>query len=113
MVAALLSLQTLEDLDQALAESRRRPVLFFKHSPRCDASAAAYDELLQYVASAADDVTRYLLLIPDARPASDALVARFGIRHESPQAILVRDGRAVWDAAHGAINQSSLAAHHA
>jgi len=113
MVAALAPLQTLAELDRALAESHRCPVLFFKHSPRCEASGAAYDELLQYLASAPDDVARYLLVIPAARPASDALAARFGIRHESPQAILVRDGQAVWHAEHWAINQSSLGAHHA
>jgi bacillithiol system protein YtxJ len=32
-----------------------------------------------------------------------------GVRHESPQAILVHDGRVVWNASHGAITRRSLA----
>jgi bacillithiol system protein YtxJ len=31
-----------------------------------------------------------------------------GVRHQSPQAILLRDGRAVWNGSHGGITAEAL-----
>jgi bacillithiol system protein YtxJ len=40
---------------------------------------------------------------------SDQVAARFGIRHETPQAILLREGRVVWSASHFRITAETLA----
>jgi bacillithiol system protein YtxJ len=39
---------------------------------------------------------------------SDAVSQRFGIRHETPQAILLRNGKVVWNASHFRITASQL-----
>jgi bacillithiol system protein YtxJ len=39
---------------------------------------------------------------------SDAAAQRLGIRHETPQAILLRDGRVVWNASHFRITAIEL-----
>jgi bacillithiol system protein YtxJ len=46
----------------------------------------------------------------EERPVSLALAERVGVKHESPQAILIRDGRPLWHASHGAITAGALAA---
>jgi bacillithiol system protein YtxJ len=33
------------EIDRALADSSKRPVLIFKHSPTCGSSAQAYEEI--------------------------------------------------------------------
>ena len=46
---------------------------------------------------------------PDSnRRISDEVSARFGIRHESPQAILLKDGQPVWTGSHFRITAHQL-----
>jgi bacillithiol system protein YtxJ len=42
------------------------------------------------------------------RPGSDAASERLGLRHETPQAILLRDGKVVWNASHFRITATQL-----
>ncbi|BDG59669.1 hypothetical protein caldi_07590 [Caldinitratiruptor microaerophilus] len=49
-----------------------------------------------------------LVRVREERPLSQALAERLKVRHESPQAILVQRGRAVWHASHGAITARAL-----
>jgi bacillithiol system protein YtxJ len=41
---------------------------------------------------------------------SDEIARRSGVRHQSPQAILLREGKPVWDASHIGITVDSLLA---
>ncbi len=45
-----------------------------------------------------------------AHDVSDEIARRTGVRHESPQVIVLRDGRAVWSASHGAITAGAVRA---
>jgi bacillithiol system protein YtxJ len=86
------------EIDRALADSSERPVLIFKHSPTCGISAQAYGEIESLMASL--HAHAYLVNVWTARTVSNALAARLHTRHESPQVLLVRDGRVVWSASH-------------
>jgi len=44
-----------------------------------------------------------------ARPVARGLAAACGVPHQSPQAILFRDGQPAWDASHGGITAENLA----
>jgi bacillithiol system protein YtxJ len=106
----LKELHTIADLDAALAESRERPVLLFKHSLTCPISARAFREFNAYLEQA-DPRARYsLITVQTAREVSNEAAARLHIEHHSPQAILVRNGREVWNASHFSITASTLAA---
>jgi len=52
----------------------------------------------------------YLVDVLDQRPLSQALAARLGIRHESPQAIVLQSGTPVWHDSHFAVTADALAA---
>lgn len=92
-------LSSITDLDTALTASHTKPIVIFKHSPTCGTSAMANEELQELVASnPAADV--YIVYVREARAVSDALVARFGIRHESPQALIISKGNVVWHRSH-------------
>ncbi|HSS48947.1 MAG TPA: monothiol bacilliredoxin BrxC family protein, partial [Thermoanaerobaculia bacterium] len=43
-----------------------------------------------------------------ARAVSDALAQRTGVRHESPQIFLLRQGQVAWQASHYGINRQAL-----
>ena len=104
----LTSLQRVEDLDRALRESQRRPVLLFKHSYSCGVSAEALDELIAHLDGGSGEAHYAMVTVQTHRDVSNAIAARLGVRHETPQALLVRDGRVVWSASHFRVNAASL-----
>jgi len=81
-------------LEQLLARSKDVPVILFKHSTTCPISGAAYEQMSKVKA----DVS--LVVVQRAREVSNEIATRTGIRHESPQAIIFRNGHAVWNASH-------------
>lgn len=95
-------------LDDAIAESRHRPVLLFKHSRHCGVSFEALDELQDHIARHAGETAYRLITVQTHRPVSDEAARRLGVRHETPQALLLRDGKVVWSASHFRITASSL-----
>jgi thioredoxin 1 len=106
---SLTPLHDLESLDAAIAESRERPVLLFKHSRHCGTSFEALDELHAHIEGAPPGFAAYkVITVQTHRPVSDAVARRFGIRHETPQAIVLRDGNAIWNASHFRITASQL-----
>lgn len=106
---SLTPLHDVESLDAAIAESRERPVLLFKHSRYCGVSCEALDELHAHIGSREPGGVAYrMITVQTHRPVSDAVSVRLGIRHETPQAILLRDGKPVWNASHFRITASQL-----
>ena len=104
----LTPLTDVSSLDAAIAESSERPVLLFKHSRFCGVSCEALDELQSHIDGAPDDVAYRMITVQTHRPVSDAVAQRLGLRHETPQAILLRDGRVVWNASHFRITANQL-----
>jgi bacillithiol system protein YtxJ len=108
-MAAIHHLSQLEELDPLWQQSGEGPVLVFKHSVTCPISARARVEFEHVAASSsADGVVFALLEVQNARPLSDELARRAGVRHESPQALLLRSGAVTWHASHFAIRRDSL-----
>ena len=105
----LTHLSDLEMLEAAIAESLERPVLLFKHSRTCGISCEALEELHAHVAENAQAASYKVITVQSHRRVSDTATERLGIRHETPQAILLRDGRPVWNASHFRITAAELA----
>lgn len=97
-------LHSLAAFDAALAAPR---ILLFKHSPTCPISAAARDEYEAFRGALPDVPTLFVDVVAD-RPTARGIADRCGVRHESPQAILFENGRAVWHASHEAITRGAL-----
>lgn len=104
----LTPLRDIDELDAAIAESQHRPVLLFKHSRTCGISCEALDELHAHLAQPPAHAAYKLITVQSHRPVSDAAVTKLGVRHETPQAILLRGGRPVWSASHFRITADEL-----
>jgi len=106
---SLTPLHDVASLDAAIAESSERPVLLFKHSRYCGVSCEALDELQSHIDTRDGASVSYkMITVQTHRPLSDAVAQRFGIRHETPQAILLKDGKPVWNASHFRITATKL-----
>jgi bacillithiol system protein YtxJ len=103
----VIELQQYEDLEQLLERSNTDPILIFKHSTQCPVSAAAYDEFLEFAKNAANTECGVVLVIEN-RSISNTIESKLGVRHESPQAIVVEKGRIRWSASHWAITSDAL-----
>ena len=95
------------DLEQLLEISQSHPVLIFKHSTQCPISRQAYDEFREF-AESAGELTWGLVYVIEHRPMSDTIAKRLNVRHESPQVIVIKDGRVTWHASHLSITIGSL-----
>lgn len=105
-----LPLQTPSDLDAAVQTSAAQPVVIFKHSLTCGTSAMAAEEVEDLVSAAVADLPVYILTIQRARDLSWEIERRFGVRHESPQVLVLRDGQVVWHASHFRVTADAIRA---
>ena len=104
----IAALRDAAHLDELLELSRERPLLLFKHSHTCGVSFEALDELVAHMTDRVARVNYAIVTVQSDRNLSNAVATRLGVRHETPQAILVRDGHVVWTASHLHINAASL-----
>lgn len=107
-MSSLQPLAHVEELEAAIAESADRPVLLFKHSRTCGISCEALDELRAHVEAAEVPAAYKLITVQSHRHLSNQAAVRLGVRHQTPQAILLRNGRPVWNASHFRITKDQL-----
>lgn len=93
-MADFVELKTLEELDALLGAASGRPEVIFKHSLTCPISSGVREEVSRL------DGTVRLVVVQNSRPVSNEIAERTGVRHESPQALVIRDGRVVYHASH-------------
>ncbi len=55
------------------------------------------------------DVPVYWVDVKAQRPLSQEIAGRFDVAHESPQAILLRQGAPVWNASHSDVTACAIA----
>ena len=110
MPTAVQRLTTIAEVDALLDESATHPVLVFKHSLTCGTSAQALDELADHLEHGEGPHAHYALVtVQTHRDISTAISTRLGIRHETPQALLIMDGRVVWNASHFRVTAAAIA----
>jgi bacillithiol system protein YtxJ len=98
-----------EQLQDIVRESHEQPILIFKHSTSCSISAAAKGKIeRQWDDAGLDDVKLYYLDLLRFRPISGDIAQQFGVRHESPQLLLIQDGECRYTASHMGIRLSEV-----
>lgn len=102
---------TLEEWEQLKADSAERQIVVLKHSTRCPVSASALEEYDDYLADKPNaDTDYYLVKVIESRPVSNKIAEDLGVPHASPQMILFKDGRAVWNTSHWSVTKKHMTA---
>jgi bacillithiol system protein YtxJ len=105
----LTQLERLDELHRLIAESESRPVLLFKHSYTCGLSMEALDEIVAHLSGRTDTDPQYAMVtVQTHRAVSNAIEQKLGIRHETPQALLIKGGRVVWSASHFRVTAAAV-----
>jgi bacillithiol system protein YtxJ len=97
-------LTELSQLDDVVAESVNQAVILFKHSTRCPVSRMALKNFERAYAIDADTAKPYFLDLIEHRDVSNEIAARFGVTHQSPQVLVIKNGKSVYDESHDSID---------
>lgn len=97
------------DVDELL----KRPLaIIYKHSTMCSVSSVAIREMEAYQASHPSPEHRVFRVdVIEDRPVSSYIESRTGVRHESPQVLVLRNGEVVWTASHFDVTSRALSDH--
>ena len=90
-----IEIETRDHIDQIITNSKETPVLIFKHSRSCSISGAALNRLERNWNQQELNIPTYFLDLLSYRDLSNEIASQFEVQHESPQAILVSQGKAV------------------
>lgn len=100
-------LTNVDDLNQVVTESAGKPVLIFKHSTRCSISRMVLKQF-ENEFDLQDKITPYFLDLLNHRDVSNEIATKFDVYHQSPQLIVIQDGKSIYDASHDSIDAQSL-----
>ncbi|TDE49797.1 bacillithiol system redox-active protein YtxJ [Flavobacterium sp. GT3P67] len=94
-------------LNEIITISNEKPVVIFKHSTRCSVSRMALKQF-ENEFNSSDKVTPYFLDLIEYRAISNAIADQFGVTHQSPQLIVIKDGKAIYNVSHSDIDAEEL-----
>lgn len=93
-----------KQLEQIDFASKTLPVIIFKHSTRCGISLHALDKLESGWSQIKNaPFAFYYLDLLNYRNISNQVAERYSIIHQSPQIIIIKKGKAVYDISHNGI----------
>lgn len=96
------------DIDLIIDQSKSGLQVIFKHSTACPISSIAYERMLAYEHAGLEQVEAYLTKVIEERGISNKLEEKLGIKHESPQIMILQNGHVVYHESHLHIQPSIL-----
>jgi len=94
-----------EQFESIIKESHNSPQIIFKHSTSCPISGMAKRRL---EGDWSMDINPYYLDLLSYRSISNAIADRLDVRHQSPQIIVLHNGKAIYNESHLDISASDL-----
>lgn len=103
-------LTDLGQLNEIVDLSTEKTVVIFKHSTRCSVSRMVVKQFESEL-DCNEKVVLYFLDLIAYRNISNEIASRFGVQHQSPQVIVIVEGKAVYNASHESIDATAVAKH--
>jgi bacillithiol system protein YtxJ len=100
-------LTNLGQLDEIVSLSKEKPIVIFKHSTRCSISRMVLKQF-ENEFDLEPNVEAYFLDLLEHRTISNEIATRFGVFHQSPQVLLIKGGKSVYDLSHGDIDAREI-----
>lgn len=97
--------------EEAFERSNDHPIVILKHSTTCPVSANAHDEFTKYLSDKPREDVEYLIVkVIESRPISLQIAEDTGIKHESPQVMMLDKKEKVWSATHWSVTKAHISA---
>lgn len=101
-------LESKSEVDEVLEQSKQRPQLLYKHSNRCGTCMFTKSEIENSSDEILEHAEMHFIDVIRSRGVSDYIAEKLDIRHESPQAILLKNGQVLWHDSHSAIKSNKI-----
>lgn len=101
-------LTSVDQLEEIERKSFEKPQIIFKHSTRCSISSISMNKFVKNYSIAQEDADLYYLDLLNYREVSNEVGYKFQIIHQSPQVLVIKNGEAVYDASHYAIQTDKI-----
>ena len=102
------TLDKIEQFDEIDEVSQTKPVVLFKHSTRCSISRMALKQFDAEFNYPEEKIDWYLLDLLNHRDLSNEIASRYNVMHQSPQIVVIRNGKAVFNESHDSISEEDL-----
>ncbi len=99
------SADQLTELDRL---SKDKLMVIFKHSTSCPISKMAFKRFQKEADFDTEQVDLFYVGVIDDREVSNAIASHYGVMHQSPQLIIIKEGDVIHHASHSAIVPSSV-----
>ena len=93
-------------LTEIKKRSSQQPQVIYKHSTRCGVSSMIRSRLER--AGLPGHIDFHFLDLIAHRSLSDKIAHEFSVKHESPQVLLIRDGKCIYDESHSGISMDEI-----
>lgn len=103
-----VQLERMEQLDELTEVSQSVPVVIFKHSTTCGISRMSLRSFERDYKYEESQLKAYFLDLKQYREISNAIESRFGVQHESPQLLLIKNGTVTYHTSHSGIDATVL-----
>ena len=101
------NLPEIDSVEECNSLMGKELVVFFKHSPTCPVSWMAHREVMR-LRTEQPELPLYLVSVRRRRDVARLIEERTGVRHESPQILVLRHGRVVGSASHDDVTASAI-----
>ncbi|HEY9168908.1 MAG TPA: bacillithiol system redox-active protein YtxJ [Lutibacter sp.] len=103
-----LTLTDSEQLEEIIKISMAKPVLIFKHSTRCGTSRMALRNFESDYDIPAPKIDMYFLDLLNFRALSNDISEKFKVAHQSPQVLVIKNGKSVYNDSHYSISLKAI-----
>ena len=101
-------LDKMEQFDEIDEISATKSIVIFKHSTRCSISRMALKQFDAEFNYPEEKIVWYLLDLLHHRDLSNEIAHRYNVTHQSPQILVIQNGKAVFNASHDSIAAEDL-----
>lgn len=102
------NLETMAQFEVLMATSFTVPQLIFKHSTRCSISRFVLNEFMSTYSFSEQDFGAWYLDLLSYRAISNAIAQQLDVTHQSPQLLVIKNGKVVAHASHEQVNSLQL-----
>ena len=106
----LNSEKQLAELHQLSFDNGNKGILIFKHSTRCSTSDVALNRMERAWAIPSENLPAYYLDLLKYGAISSEIAAKYDIPHESPQVLIIKNGKCIYTASHSGISFADIRA---
>lgn len=97
-----------EEVDEIHLASNAKIQVIYKHSRSCGVCYISRNSLEKMEDDIRESIDLYMVDVIRDRPISKYISEKYGIRHESPQMLIIKEGEVIWHGSHYKVKLDNL-----